>query len=75
MIENVISSAKDLDYKVLDELNSTDCEQSYAFKSYLNSLEMLAWHWFMIKKEKYHHRITSHDQLDVFINEIPRVTN
>lgn len=42
MIENIISSAKDLNYSVLDELNSTDCEQSYAFMSYLNSLEMLA---------------------------------
>ena len=75
MIENIISTAKELDYKVLDELNSSDCEHSYVFKAYLNSLEMIAQHWNMIKKEKYGHRTLTHEHLDIFINEIPRATN
>ena len=75
MMENIAETAKEIDYRVLDELNSTDCDQSINFKAFLNSLEMLAQHWLMIKKEKYSHRLTSHGHLDVYINEIPRVTN
>jgi hypothetical protein len=35
----------------------------------------MARHWGMIKKEKYLHRLTTHGQLDIYINEIPRSTN
>lgn len=53
LLENISQTAKDLDYRVLDELNSTDNEESYTLKSFLNSVEMLAHHWSMIKKERY----------------------
>ena len=75
MLENIAASAKDIDYRVLDELNSVDCEQSYTLKAFLNSLEMLAQHWGMIKKEKYIHRVATHGHLDIYINEIPRATS
>ena len=35
MLENIIQTAKTIDYRILDELNSIDCEQSIIFKSYL----------------------------------------
>lgn len=60
---------------MLDELNSIDCEQSISFKTFLNSLEMLAHHWNMINKGKYGHRVENHGHLDIYINEIPRATN
>jgi hypothetical protein len=54
LLENISQTAKELDYRVLDELNSPeDNEESYALKSFLNSVEMLAHHWQMIKKERY----------------------
>ena len=45
LLENILQTAKELDYRVLDELNSIDNDQSYQLKSYLNSVEMLAIHW------------------------------
>jgi hypothetical protein len=35
---------------------------------------MLAQQWQLIKKEKYYHRLDNHGPLDMYINEIPRVT-
>lgn len=75
MMENIGVTSKEIDYRVLDELNSIECEESYNFKAFLNSLEMLAHHWGMLKKDKYAHRIASHGHLDIYINEIPRATN
>lgn len=60
MLENISITAKDIDYRVLDELNSVECEQSISLKAFLNSLEMLAHHWNMIRKEKYSHRVQNH---------------
>jgi len=42
MMEHISTSARSIDYSVLDELNSSDCAHSYAFKTFLNCLEMLA---------------------------------
>ena len=42
MLENMLTNAKEINYKVLDELNSETVEESFNLKSYLNSLEMLA---------------------------------
>lgn len=42
MLEHISITAKEIDYRVLDELNSVECEQSISLKSFLNSLEMLA---------------------------------
>lgn len=60
MLENISITAKEIDYRVLDELNSVESEQSFSLKAFLNSLEMLAQHWCMIKKEKYAHRVANH---------------
>lgn len=68
-------TAKEIDYRVLDELNSVESEQSYSLKSFLNSVEMLAHHWQMIKKERYQYRVMNHGHLDVYINEMPRSTH
>lgn len=75
MLENIAFTARDIDYRVLDELNSVEDEQSIGLKAFLNSLEMLAQHWEMIKKEKYAFRVATHGHLDIYINEIPRATN
>jgi hypothetical protein len=56
-------------------LNSIDSEQSAPLKSFLNSLEAIAHHWGMVKKEKYAHRLVNHGPLDIYINEIPRSAN
>lgn len=60
---------------MLDELNSVDSDQSYSLKSFLNSVEMLAYQWHMIKKEKYSYRVMNHGHLDIYINEMPRAIN
>lgn len=75
MLENISMTAKEIDYRVLDELNSVESDQCIHLKAFLNSLEMLSHHWAMIKKEKYAYRVENHGQLDVYINEIPRATN
>ena len=75
MLENIGQTAKLIDYSTLDEFNSIDNEQSSALRAYLNSLEIMAHHWGMIKKEKYQHRVANHGHLDIYINEIPRSIN
>ncbi len=75
MLENISSSAKEIDYRVLDELNSLESDQAVSLKAVLNSLEMLAQHWGMIKQEKYGHRVADHGHLDIYINEMPRATS
>lgn len=60
MLENITQTSKVIDYRVLDELNSAEGEQSDNLKTYLNSLEIIANHWGMIKKEKYGHRVANH---------------
>lgn len=57
MLENIVQAAKGIDYRVLDELNSTECENLAQFKSYLNSFEALAQHWELIQASKYQHRL------------------
>lgn len=74
LLEIISQTAKDIDYRVLDELNSTDSDQSFSLKAYLNSIEMLAHHWQMIKKEKYMYRVLNHGHLDIYINELARAT-
>ena len=75
MLENIVNTAKEIDYRVLDELNSIESDQCPNLKAYLNSLESMAHHWTMLKKEKYVHRLANHAHLDIYINEIPRSTN
>ena len=72
ILENILHTAKEIDYSVLDELNSVENQSAYAFMSFLNSVEILASHWKMINKDKYLYRTMNHGQLDVYINELPR---
>jgi hypothetical protein len=72
MLENIVQTARNIDYRVLDELNSTDCEQAQGFKAYLQTLEQLAHHWQLIAAKKYNHRLTNYEHLDIYINELPR---
>jgi hypothetical protein len=74
MLEHIVEEALQIDYGVLDELNSEECDQALPFKSYLNSLEMIAHQWSLIKKERYKYRVVTHGQLEEYINEIPRVS-
>lgn len=74
-MENLVQAAQDLNYRVLDELNSPEDEKAYQLKSFLNSVEMLAHHWQLIKKERYAYRIANHGHLDIYVNELPRATN
>ena len=43
MLEDVTACSRDIDYRVLDELNSEDCEQAGPLKAFLNSLEVLGY--------------------------------
>jgi len=45
MLENIVQTAKGIDYRILDELNSPETEQAMAFKQYLNTLETICLHW------------------------------
>ena len=72
ILENILHTAKDIDYSTLDELNSADNPSAYAFMSFLNSVEILASHWKLINKDKYLYRTMNHGQLDAYINELPR---
>jgi hypothetical protein len=74
MIHNCVETSLALNYRVLDELNSPDSDDSYNLKTFLNSLEMLGHHWGLLKKEKYAYRVQIHGHLDIYINEIPRTT-
>ena len=75
LLENMAEAAKKVDYKILDELNSIESDEASVLKEYLNSVEMVAHHWQMVKKDKYLYRIQNHGHLDTYINEIPRATN
>lgn len=72
ILENILHTAKEIDYSILDELNSVETQSAYSFMSFLNSIEILASHWKMINKDKYLYRTMNHGQLDVYINELPR---
>lgn len=72
LVELVGQTAREVDYKVLDELNSPECEHSSPLKAYLNAVEMLAFHWNMINTTKYNHRVTKHGYLNVYIDELVR---
>jgi len=45
MLDNIVQTAKGIDYRILDELNSPDTEQAAAFKNYLNTIEAICQHW------------------------------
>lgn len=45
MLENIVQAARSVDYRILDELNSTDCEQAHLLKAYLQSIEQISHHW------------------------------
>jgi hypothetical protein len=72
MLENIIQTAKFIDYRILDELNSVESEQVTEFKAYLSSLESIAHHWGLLDGNKYMHRINNYGHLDLYINELPR---
>ena len=42
MLENIVSGARDIDYRILDELNSAEGETAQDFKGYLTAIETLA---------------------------------
>ena len=72
MLENIVQSAKGIDYRILDELNTLECEQANAFKAHLSTLETLASHWQLLESTKYMHRLTNYGHLDIYIDELPR---
>jgi hypothetical protein len=56
MLLSLVETADIVDFRIFDGLIIEDSEEALALKSFLNSLEMLAWHWNLIKKEKYGYR-------------------
>ena len=74
MLENIVQTARSIDYRVLDELNSSEGDQAVAFKLYLNSLEALSHHWQLTNAKRYIHRLVNYEHLDIYINELPRST-
>lgn len=67
-----MQTAKGIDYRILDELNTVECEQAIPFKAYLSTLETMASHWQLLEPTKYMHRLTDYGHLDMYINELPR---
>jgi hypothetical protein len=72
MLENLVQAARGLDHRVLDELNTVECEQARSLRTFLQSLETLALNWEMLNGQKYLHRLTNYGDLDILINELPR---
>lgn len=62
LIESLVTTAQHFDVQVLDQLTSAD---TFEVRSYLNSLDMLAKFWNVIKKEKFAHRLTDYGAIDV----------
>lgn len=75
MFENIVQTASAIDYCILDELNTPDCDQGHLFRAYLLSLEQLAQHWQFLNAKKYNHRLANYEHLDIYINELPRSTS
>ena len=74
MLENIVQTAKGIDYRILDELNSPETEQAMAFKQYLNTLETISLYWQLVNSKKYLFRIANYGSLDIYMNELPRQT-
>jgi len=72
MVENIVQEGKKIDYRILDELNTSDGENAAVFKKYLSYLEAIASHWKLLDAQKYMHRLTEYGHLDIYINELPR---
>jgi hypothetical protein len=72
MLENIVQTAKGIDYRILDELNSPETELAMAFKQYLNTLETITFHWQLVNSKKYLYRIANYGSLDLYMNELPR---
>ena len=72
ILEDVVQTAGEIDYTVLDELNSEQSDQAASLMSFLNSLELLCHQWKLIKKEKYQYRVLNQGKIDVYINELAR---
>ncbi len=75
MVESIAKTSECIDCRILDALSLEETTDNILLRSFLNSLEMLGSHWRIVIKEKYAHRLALYDQIDSFINEIPRVTN
>lgn len=75
IIEEACRNSKYIDYTILDDLESDSTPKAFYLKNYLKSIEKLAVHWKLVQKEDYEYRIKTYDNIDKFINEIPRATN
>ncbi|CAI2364563.1 unnamed protein product [Moneuplotes crassus] len=75
MIEEACRNSKYLDYTIFDELYSDTSPKAFYLKNYLKSIERLATHWKLVREEDYKYRAKNYDNIDEFINEIPRVIN
>lgn len=60
---------------MLDNLTFEDDLTCKQLRAFLNSLEMAAQSWSIIKREKYVHRITTYGVIDRQVDEIPRAVN
>lgn len=72
MLENIVETGREIDYRVLDELNFAESESARSLRVYLSELERLATHWNLVRPEKFSHRLGDYGSLDVYINELPR---
>ncbi len=61
MVESIIKTADDIDYRILDDLCSPDTLDGVNLRSFLNSLEMLGLHWGTVNKAKYSHRLQMYE--------------
>ncbi len=73
LIENLVCLIKegDIDISSLDHLDSHEhqgSQEGIKLKSFLNSLEMLASHWQIIRRNKYTYRLKSYSNLEVSSN-------
>lgn len=75
MIEEACRNSKYLDYTIFDNLDSDSTPKAFYLKNFLKSIERLALHWELIQNDDFEYRVKNYDNIDVFINEIPRATN
>ena len=75
IVEETLRNSKYLDHSIFDDLKEEGSTKGFYLKNFLKSIEKLALHWELLDKKEFEYRIKSYDNIEGFVNEIPRVSN
>lgn len=75
IVEEALRNSKYLDHSIFDDLKDESSTKGFYVKNFLKSIEKLAIHWSLLDKKEFEYRTKNYDNVEGFVNEIPRVTN